>query len=769
MNHLPSVRSSRLELWGGHECTVNRIGERFADQSIRARHRDRPADFSLFASLGVRRLRYPVLWEQVSPGDPMVRDFGASDDALAHMRALDIAPIVGLVHHGSGPAYTDLLDPGFASGLAGHAREVAERYDWVRDWTPVNEPLTTARFSALYGHWYPHLRDERAFWLALLNQIDATRLAMRAVRRINRAARLVQTEDLGHNYATAPLADQARFYNDRRWATWDLLCGDVLPDHPLWPRLAAMGFGDRLRRIADDPCPPDIVGINHYLTSDRFLDHRVDGYPTSAIGHSGDLPLADVEAVRVIAGHDGGMETALREAWARYRLPIALTEVHNGCTRDEQMRWMLDAWTTAQALRREGHDIRAVTAWSLLGAYDWNSLLTRDANAYECGVYDLRGGAPRATAMVPLLRSLAAGATPDHPVLAQPGWWRRDVRLLYPEQAVELAAPLAAEMAVPAYVGFAPPSLVAAPMIADLSWSKPDRAVRPLLITGATGTLGRAFAAACVLRAIPHILSDRTMLSLDDPGSIDRVLGAAMPWAVINSAGWVRVDDAEADPAGCMRANRDGSLALAAACAARDIPYITFSSDLVFDGATGEAYAEGDATGPLSVYGHSKAEADRVLLAMGGDRALIIRTAAFFSPHDPHNFAAHVVAALRAGTPVRASADCVISPTFVPDLVHAVLDLVIDGETGLWHVVNDGGASWADFGVEIARAAHLDTRLIEAVAASAMGWAARRPAHAALTSSRGQLLPSLDDAIGRFAAAVGTRRTASTPSRSGRI
>ena len=62
---------------------------------------------------------------------------------------------MGLVHHGSGPAGTDLLDEGFAEGLARFARAVAERFPWVEDWTPVNEPLTTARFSALYGHWYP--------------------------------------------------------------------------------------------------------------------------------------------------------------------------------------------------------------------------------------------------------------------------------------------------------------------------------------------------------------------------------------------------------------------------------------------------------------------------------------------------------------------------------------------------------------------------------------------------------------------------------------
>src|SRR5690606_17963704 len=112
-----------------------------------------------------------------------------------------------------------------------------------------NEPVTTARFSALYGHWYPHRSDERSFWVALLNQIDAIAAAMTAIRSIIPNARLVQTEDLGHSYATGPLAPQAVFDNERRWSGWDLLCGRLLPGHALWQRLVDFGFEERLRRL----------------------------------------------------------------------------------------------------------------------------------------------------------------------------------------------------------------------------------------------------------------------------------------------------------------------------------------------------------------------------------------------------------------------------------------------------------------------------------------------------------------------------------------
>ena len=246
-----------VELWGGLECTVNRVENGYRDQCQLSGHQDRLADLDLFAALGISSLRYPILWERIAPDTPHMRNWNWADTRLERIRTLGMKPIAGLVHHGSGPRYTDLLDEHFPQGLARHAQCVAERYDWITDWTPVNEPLTTARFSALYGHWYPHLRNERAFWLALLNQIDAVRFSMKAVRRINSGARLIQTDDLGRTYAVQALEEQAAFDNMRRWMGWDLLCGRVDRHHPLWKRLAGFGFERRLTAIADDPCPPN--------------------------------------------------------------------------------------------------------------------------------------------------------------------------------------------------------------------------------------------------------------------------------------------------------------------------------------------------------------------------------------------------------------------------------------------------------------------------------------------------------------------------------
>src|ERR687889_540123 len=130
-----------LELWGGVECTVNRVGDRFFDQMEWSRHAARLDDLDRLAALGLTTIRQPVLWERLEPRQPETIGWDWADARLGRIRALGLRPIVGLVHHGSGPAYTSLVDPQFPDLLAGYARRVADRFPWVTDWTPVNEPL----------------------------------------------------------------------------------------------------------------------------------------------------------------------------------------------------------------------------------------------------------------------------------------------------------------------------------------------------------------------------------------------------------------------------------------------------------------------------------------------------------------------------------------------------------------------------------------------------------------------------------------------------
>lgn len=708
-----------IEMWGGPECTLNRVRGTYFDQVRRSGHEQRVDDLDRFAALGITALRYPVLWERVAPESLAQPNWQWVDQRLERLFELGVRPIAGLLHHGSGPAYTSLLDPRFPIQLARFARMVAERYPWVCDYTPVNEPLTTARFSALYGFWHPHLQSDRAFVRALLNQTWGVVLAMRAIHEVNPAARLIQTEDCGRSFGTWRTRSQATFENHRRWLTWDLLAGRVTASHPLHGYLIASGASQaELDRFSDRPAPPDVVGLNYYLTSDRYLDHRLANYPARLHGGNGHVAYADVEAVRTRAAGIVGHRDHLIAAWRRYQLPVALTEVHLACSREEQVRWLNEAWQGAQQARELGANVVAVAPWALLGSYDWDSLVTEPRGHYESGAFDVRASQPRPTAVARAIHTLAAGGTITGPVVATAGWWRRAERLVH-----------------------------AAPVPLPVESSGP----RPLLVVGAHGTLGRAFRRIATDRGLPVRCISRSDVDITNAVEVRRTLQAARPWAVVNATGYVRVDEAESDSETCFGVNTVGAVNLAAACRELAIPLVTYSSDLVFGGERDCPYTEGDSPQPLSVYGASKAEAERRVLDLLPS-ALVIRTSAFFGPWDSSNFVVRALDTIQRGDRWPAASDIVMSPTYVPDLVQATLDLLLDRESGLWHLANVGPITWFEFACAAAVACGERAELIAPVSAAALAWPARRPRYSALSSVRGKVMRSTTEALAAFAA-----------------
>jgi len=716
------------EVWGGIECTVCRIGDRWRSQLAESGHEHRLSDLDLIAGCGIRTLRYPVLWERCAPRSPDDIDWSWADERLARLRQLGIRPIVGLLHHGSGPVYTHLRDANFPAGLAAFAARVAQRFPWVEDYTPVNEPLTTARFSGLYGVWYPHEREDRSFLRMLVNECAATRLAMQAIRRVNPRARLIQTEDLGTTYATEKLRYQAEFENERRWLSWDLLCGRVDRHHPLRDYLLSKDIpAAELDEFVREPCAPSVIGVNHYITSDRYLDENLAPYPRATWGGNHAHRYADVEAVRVLRGRYRGWRVLL-EAWRRYRLPLALTEVHIGSTREEQLRWLVEAWRAAQNARDSGCDIEALTVWALLGSYDWDSLLTRSAGHYESGAFDCRAAPPRATALARITRSLCNEGAAAHPVLAGTPWWH-----------------------TPAKHTFGPrvdPGVAWIPSAGAPAASRR----RPLLICGA-GNLGRAFAEACRARGLDYELRARAELDICNAAACEAMLDALQPWAVINATGYVRIDEAQVERRACYRENVRGSHTLCRASARRQLPLLTFSSDQVFDGSGTQPYGERSAVAPLNVYGRSKAAAERRALSCH-PRALCVRTAAFFGYWGESDFLVRALRALRAGRAFPVANDVVVSPTYVPDLVQVCLDLLVDEESGLWHLTNSGSISWAEFAARAAQLCDVSAAALRPLPLARLALAAPRPRFSALRSERGELLPSLESALERFAQAA---------------
>jgi dTDP-4-dehydrorhamnose reductase len=704
-----------------------KLAGRLEDQLARTGHDRRPDDLDRFAGLGIRTLRYPILWERHAS---VPIDWSWADERLNRLRALGIRPIIGFVHHGGGPLRDGLLDEGFATGLAAFARAFAQRYPWVEAFTPINEPLTTARFSGLYGLWHPFGMEAGKFARIMLNECEAIRAAMNAIREFVPHAQLVQTEDIGKTHSTDFLAYQADFENERRWLTFDLLGGQLTRGHPTRKHLLAAGLSAaELDSFVDEPCPPDILGVNYYVTSERFLDERVQRYPRDCRGGNDRHVYADVPAVRVRAEGLAGPVRLLRELWERYHRPIAVTEVQMACTREEQLRWLYELWSAAHELRSECIDVRAITAWAVLGAYDWDSLLTAPRGNYESGAFDCRSTPPRPTAVAAALRDLATLGDFTHPALPGVGWWRRPFRLEFP--------------AVPAARTGSGTALQQP--------TSPNTKGQPLLILGASGTLGGALVRICRWRGLHAVALSRRDFDVTaaPDAEVIHLLARHRPWALINATGDAQIDAAESDPAHCLAVNATACARLAAVCAEYGVRFVTFSTHLVFDGESNRPYVESDLPAPLNHFGRSKYEGEQAVTRLNAS-ALIVRTSAFFGPWSNTSFVPLTLERLRGGGTVQASEDVVVSPTYVPDLVNAALDLLIDGESGIWHAANEGATSWYEWAKVIAKRFGFSDDRIVAASPEELGWVAARPRYAALGSERGMLLPPWEKALERF-------------------
>jgi len=493
------------------------------------------------SSLGLKKMRYPILWEKHQPTEDTVIDWTYTSYKLQQLQATGITPIAGLVHHGSGPAYINMADDAFATGLAAYAGKVAGQFPWLEYYTPVNEPLTTARFCGLYGIWHPHLKSSYHFAKILINECKGTVLAMQAIRKINPDAKLVQTDDLGKIHSTPMLKYQADFENHRRWLSFDLLCGYVTPAHPLWQHLIETGISENdLQFFTDNVCKPDIIGINHYLTSERYLDQRLNTYPKHTHGHNGQHQYADVEAVRVAHITPDGPYKLIKEACERYKgIPVAVTEVHLHCTREEQMRWLQEIWTAANRLQQEGYPVLAITAWAVLGSYGWNRLLTEPGGTYEPGLFDVATGIPRATVLSRMIQAYSKNSSFNHPVLNSDGWWKRSSRVIYrPGRSLRKKEV------------FLTPN------------------VKPLLVIGCPGKLVSDITRACIMRGIEHEVIDDTAVQ------IERAINKLQPWAVINTYDYFE----KSKPKSNLNAQK-----LAFSCRRRSIKLLTYTNSSITD------------------------------------------------------------------------------------------------------------------------------------------------------------------------------------------
>jgi len=199
-----------------------------------------------------------------------------------------------------------------------------------------------------------------------------------------------------------------------------------------------------------------------------------------------------------------------------------------------------------------------------------------------------------------------------------------------------------------------------------------------VLVIGSGGQIGRLLPAAFGGHEVRGVR--RPEADLRDRASLDRAIAAFDPEAVILAAGLSSADACEDNPGDAYAVNVDGTRN--AVEASRGRRFVFFSTDHVFDGRDGP-YAEEDKPNPLSVYGRTKLEAERIVKAVHPAPLVIRSTLVYDAGPGARNFLATI---LQATGPVPCWTDHTATYTYGPNLADAVAELVTRGMTGTWHV-----------------------------------------------------------------------------------
>lgn len=262
-----------------------------------------------------------------------------------------------------------------------------------------------------------------------------------------------------------------------------------------------------------------------------------------------------------------------------------------------------------------------------------------------------------------------------------------------------------------------------------------------VLVTGAAGQLGRAFADVAgkhhelVLLARPGgaPVANARAADLADPAAVAEAVRRARPDWVLHTAALTDVDACERDPALAHRVNALGTEAVAKAARACGAGLVAVSTDYVFDGQKGD-YRETDEPRPLSAYGRSKLEGERLALVAHPD-AIVARTSVVFGPHKK-NFILWLLGELRAGRPVRIVRDQRITPTLSHDLAEQALALMQAGARGVHHTAGATPLTRLESALHVARRFGLREDVITPIRSDELSWLAPRPRDATLNTDK---------------------------------
>lgn len=276
--------------------------------------------------------------------------------------------------------------------------------------------------------------------------------------------------------------------------------------------------------------------------------------------------------------------------------------------------------------------------------------------------------------------------------------------------------------------------------------------MKKIIITGCNGQLGREMNRLYAGNTNIELIN--TDVDELDITSVDAVMSFAKevkPYAIINCAAYTAVDACETNQDLAFKVNTIGPRNLAIAARETGARLLHVSTDYVFDGTKQTPYYETDAICPQSVYGSTKAEAEKMVQQMA-DRYFILRTAWLYG--DGKNFAKTMLRLSETNELVKVVGDQFGTPTSAYELAKGIDSLLFTDNYGLFHATCEGSCNWAEFAAEIFRLAGKDTK-VQAITTAEYGAPANRPAHSVLENymfkmTNGYMFADWHDAIEKY-------------------
>lgn len=369
---LPTGSPRNFMFATGIECSYPTIehGRVRRDELAECGHYERwQEDLALVKDLGLKVLRYGLPYYKTHLG-PGKYDWEFADLVMAEMQRLEITPILDLLHFGVPEWLGDFQNPELPIHFAAYAGAVAERYPWVKCYTPVNEIYVTARVSAKDGLWNEQLKTDAGFVTAMKHLVAASILANHEIARRRPDCVIVQSEsaEYTHDACSAPSRGLA-LKNKRRFISLDLLYAHV-PDADICMYLMDNGMTREEYEwfMKGEPPGYQVMGNDYYGRNEKIL-----------------LPNGDT----CMAEDVFGWYLITKQYYERYKKPVMYTET-NVFDADEAPTWLWKQWVNVLRMRSDGVPVLGFTWYSLTDQIDWDvELAEKRGTVNACGLYDL--------------------------------------------------------------------------------------------------------------------------------------------------------------------------------------------------------------------------------------------------------------------------------------------------------------------------------------------------------------------------------------------